>query len=235
MTILNQLIEISDIKDFPHPKNALMDPDGLLGYGFILNSDLLIKAYQSGIFPWFEEGQPVLWWSPKMRAILEPCKIHISRSLSKILKKDDYSVTMNMHFDKVIYECAHTKRQNQDATWITQEMINAYQQLHSFEKAQSIEVWREDKLIGGLYGVTVNGIFCGESMFSHASNASKIALVYLAKYAQKLNILLIDCQIMNPYLKSMGAEQISRSSFLSLIKNYQSEKIHFRQFQMGRI
>lgn len=225
--LLEQLQEINDPDDFPSPETSLSDPDGLLGYGYVLNTKLLNRAYQSGIFPWFESGQPVLWWCPEKRAILHPDEIHISKSLFKKLKKGLYRSTMNTNFEDVIKACSSIKRSHQDSTWITNDMINNYCDLHQKHKAQSVEVWSKDQLVGGLYGVTVNGIFCGESMFSIHSDASKIALVALARNSHELGVELIDCQIMNPYLASMGAIEIEREQYLRYLNKYSSHDIHF--------
>ncbi len=200
-------------KDFPDITDALLEPDGLLAYSHNLTSELLIHAYSSAIFPWYESSQPILWWSPTKRAVLYPSDFKIRKSLKQTIKKNDYRVSINKDFNAVIENCAKIKRKQQTDTWITTEMISHYQQLHRKGIAHSVECWQQDKLVGGLYGIYSQGLFCGESMFSLASDASKTCLLGLAQNAQQLNIHLIDCQIMNPFLESLGVIEIQRSEF----------------------
>ncbi|RZL30458.1 MAG: leucyl/phenylalanyl-tRNA--protein transferase [Pedobacter sp.] len=196
------------------PDTALAEPDGLLAIGGDLSTERLQLAYQSGIFPWFSEGDPILWFSPHERCVIYPERIMVSKSMSKLMKANVFTLTTNQAFDKVIENCAKTPRVGQDGTWITKEMQQAYIKLHEMGLAHSIEVWLNEKLVGGLYGVKIGNIFCGESMFSLVSNASKTALIYLAK---NMNFNLIDCQLPNDHLMSLGAEMISREEYLEML------------------
>lgn len=196
------------------PDTALAEPDGLLAIGGDLSTERLKLAYQSGIFPWFSEGDPILWFSPHERCVIYPERIKVSKSMNKLLKSNLFTVTTNQAFDKVIGNCAATPRLGQDGTWITKEMQQAYIKLHEMGLAHSIEVWLNEKLVGGLYGVKIGEVFCGESMFSLVSNASKTALIYLAK---NMNFKLIDCQLPNDHLMSLGAEMISRKAYLDML------------------
>ena len=197
---------------FPDISLALADPNGLLAAGGDLSLKRLIEAYSSGIFPWFEEGQPVLWWSPDPRMVLFPEDLRVSKSLQKILNKPLYTVTLDEAFAEVITCCAQPRRGSPD-TWITDEMQTAYMQLFDEGHAHSVEVWRDGDLVGGLYGVALGQLFFGESMFSFESNTSKIALVNLVKQLQEWNYKLIDCQISSEHLESLGAIEISREKF----------------------
>lgn len=203
---------LNDVLIFPDP--ALAEPDGLLAIGGDLSEQRLILAYQSGIFPWFSEDDPILWYSPHERCVIFPDKIAISKSMRKILQSNTFEITQNTAFERVIVECANTPRAGQDGTWITNEMQNAYIKLHQMGIAQSVEVWKDQQLVGGLYGIKVNKVFCGESMFSHVSNASKTALIYLA---QNMGFNLIDCQLPNEHLMSLGAEMISREDYMEAL------------------
>ncbi|MFT5888218.1 MAG: leucyl/phenylalanyl-tRNA--protein transferase [Zhongshania sp.] len=197
---------------FPAIELALDDPSGLLAVGGDLTTPRLLTAYRQGIFPWYEESQPILWWSPQPRTVLIPERVHIGRSLRKTLRRDDYRVTIDEDFSGVLDGCAALSPKR-PGTWITDEMRNAYLQLHQQGWAHSIEVWRNNKLIGGLYGLAIGKMFYGESMFSRETDASKIALVHLCGQLQEWQYPLIDCQVGNDYLDSMGAEPISRSNF----------------------
>ncbi|MCZ4245908.1 leucyl/phenylalanyl-tRNA--protein transferase [Pedobacter punctiformis] len=202
---------LDDDPGFPDP--ALAEEDGLLAVGGDLSLERLLIAYSHGIFPWFSEGEPILWYSPHERCVIYPGKIKISKSMTKILNNEQFKVTVNTAFEEVIKNCANTVRKDQDGTWITDDMQKAYINLHKNGYAHSVEVWEKEKLVGGLYGIKVNRVFCGESMFSLVSNASKTALIYLSK----LNIDLIDCQLPNDHLMSMGAEMIDRKQYLSVL------------------
>ncbi|MFT7472922.1 MAG: leucyl/phenylalanyl-tRNA--protein transferase [Kiritimatiellia bacterium] len=197
---------------FPDISLALADPNGLLAAGGDLSPKRLIEAYSSGIFPWFEEGQPVLWWSPDPRMVLFPEDLRISKSLQKVLNKSLYTVTLDEAFAEVIACCAQPRGDSQ-GTWITDEMQTAYTQLFEAGHAHSVEVWLDGVLVGGLYGVALGQLFFGESMFSFESNASKIALVNLVKQLQEWNYKLIDCQVSSEHLESLGAIEISREQF----------------------
>lgn len=189
---------------FPNPEFA--EEDGLLAIGGDLSMERLLLAYASGIFPWFSEGDPILWYSPHERCVIYPERIKISKSMTKLIKDQTFKVTMNTAFEKVIELCALVPRTGQDGTWITSEMQDAYINLYKNGYAHSVEVWLGNELVGGLYGIRVNRVFCGESMFSLVSNASKMALIYLSK----TDIDLIDCQLPNDHLMSMGAEMMKR-------------------------
>ena len=197
---------------FPDINLALADPNGLLAAGGDLSPKRLIEAYSSGIFPWFEQGQPVLWWSPDPRMVLFPEDLRVSKSLQKVLNKSLYTVTLDEAFAEVIACCAQP-RGDSPGTWITDDMQTAYTQLFEAGHAHSVEVWRDGDLVGGLYGVALGQLFFGESMFSFESNASKIALVNLVKQLQEWNYKLIDCQVSSEHLESLGAIEISREEF----------------------
>lgn len=203
--------------EFPSVTDALDEPNGLLAVGGDLSEQRLLAAYRNGIFPWFEDGQPILWWSPSPRAVLFPRSIHISRSLRKLLRQNIFQVSCDTQFNQVMNHCANTPRHGQLGTWITDEMLHAYQQLHLKGYAHSIEVWFESELVGGLYGIAIGKVFFGESMFSLKRDASKIALAYLAKQLDSWGFPLIDCQVSNPHLLSMGAEEIDRTHFSQLL------------------
>jgi len=205
----------STAADFPDPELALDDPNGLLAIGGDLSAARLLGAYQKGIFPWFEEGDPVLWWCPDPRAVLLPDEFHLSRSLRKTLRRGGFSVSVNQCFDQVITTCAAIRMPEQ--TWITPQMIQAYQNLHSLGYAHSVETWYDNKLCGGIYGVAIGRMFFGESMFSTRSNASKIALFKLVKLARELDIRAIDCQIPSQHLTSLGSRLLPRTDFLLML------------------
>lgn len=204
-------------KEITFPPVHLANEYGMLAVGGDLSEERLLLAYQSGIFPWFSEGEPIIWYSPNPRMILFPKKIKISKSMRQLLKKEKFKVTFNQNFKQVIANCKTVKRKEQEGTWITNEMEKAYINLHQKGIAKSVEVWQESKLVGGLYGVDLKTVFCGESMFSKVSNASKIAFIYLAKKLEKEKYQLIDCQVYNSHLKSLGAEEISRQKFLTYL------------------
>lgn len=205
-----------DFTAFPPVESALLEPNGLLMAGGGLSPQRLIAAYRSGIFPWYEEGEPILWWSPDPRCIIWPEKINIRRSLAKTIRRGHFEVTRNVAFKEVMRQCA-ALRPGSTGTWITDNMISAYSKLHLYGVAQSLEVWLDDKLVGGLYGISLGGVFVGESMFSSESDASKVALVSLA---QSGHYKLIDCQLETDHLLSMGAETIARAEYLALLEKY---------------
>lgn len=202
--------------EFPPLRAALKEPNGLLAVGGDLSAERLLAAYRQGIFPWYEDPQPILWWSPDPRAVLIPAKLHVSRSLQKQLQRQAFSVTFDKAFRRVIRGCA-TLDQTRSGTWITRDMLNAYIQMHELGWAHSVEVWQDQELVGGLYGMCIGRVFFGESMFSRVSNASKIALATLCPWLQAQGVELIDCQVGNPHLYSMGAEDISRQEFSELL------------------
>ena len=202
---------------FPNPNQAATDPDGLLAVGGNLQPDTLLSAYNQGIFPWYNQNDPIMWWSPSERCVIRPQHLHISRSLQKHIAKGQFTMTLDRDFPQVIRACAN--RENGDETWITSEMIEAYEHLHQLGHAHSLEVWEGDSLIGGIYGLAIGHVFCGESMFSRGTNGSKIALVYLCQHMIKKGFELLDCQLVNQHLLTMGAESIPRKSFLSILNN----------------
>ncbi|GGY05392.1 leucyl/phenylalanyl-tRNA--protein transferase [Litchfieldella qijiaojingensis] len=208
-----------DHVQFPDVEQALDEPDGLLAVGGALTPDWLLGAYQRGIFPWFSEGQPILWWSPNPRMVLFPEEIRIRRSLAKRLRNAGFRVSIDHDFPAVIDACA-TSRIHQEGTWITPEMQAAYLTLHDLGHAHSVEVWRDQMLVGGLYGVALGNMFFGESMFSRVSDASKVALVYLARHLQARGGGLIDCQMHTRHLARMGARDIARRDFIDYLDRY---------------
>lgn len=197
---------------FPDP--GLAEPDGLLAVGGDLSAERLTLAYSEGIFPWYSDKSPVLWYSPHKRFVLFPQELKISKSMKRIINSGQFQVTFNQDFAAVINACANTFREGQNGTWITVEMEKAYLKLHKLGQAHSVEVWQNNKLAGGLYGVEVNRIFCGESMFSNVSNASKMALIALC---QQKKYQLIDCQMYTEHLESLGAKMISREDFMKIL------------------
>lgn len=196
------------------PKPELAEEDGLLAVGGDLSPERLILAYQNGIFPWYSDEPPILWYSPHERFVLFPDQLKVSSSMRKVINGGQFQITFNKAFPDVIKECAQIPREGENGTWITTEMQNAYISLHKLGYSHSVEIWQDDILVGGLYGVTVNGIFCGESMFSKVSNASKAALIWLC---QNKPFQMIDCQVHTSHLESLGAKFISRSEYLDLL------------------
>lgn len=199
---------------FPSPETA--SEEGIVAYGYDLTPERLLEAYQNGIFPWYNEEEPVLWWSPNPRFVLFPEKLHISKNIKKLLLKNIYQVTYNQSFEEVIRNCASIPRKDQDGTWIHPEMIATYTQLHQLGYAHSVEVWYDNQLVGGLYGIKMGNIFCGESMFSRKSNASQVGFITFLQ--QHTEIKLVDCQVYSEYLEKLGAEEIPRTQFLEIIK-----------------
>lgn len=197
---------------FPDPEEA--DPDGLLAIGGDLSPERLLTGYACGIFPWYSENSPILWWSTDPRLVLEPARLHISASLRRVLNSGRFEVTFDQAFDQVIAACATTPRPGQNGTWIVPEMLEAYTRLHSLGFAHSAEAWLDGKLVGGIYGVGLGCAFFGESMFHRAPNASKVALVALASRLRQHGYCLIDCQQTTPHMQRFGAVEISRREFL---------------------
>ena len=198
---------------FPPVEEALDEPNGLLAAGGDLSPERLIDAYKRGIFPWFNDEDPVLWWSPDPRMVLFPRELHVSRSLRRVIRSGQFAVTLDHAFAAVVEECA-APRANQDGTWITDDMARAYSRLAELGYAHSVEVWEGEALVGGLYGVAMGRVFYGESMFSRTSNASKVALAYLARQLERWTFVLIDCQMATGHLASLGAREIPRAEFL---------------------
>lgn len=190
---------------------------GIIAVGGDLSSERLLLAYNSGIFPWFEDGEPITWWSPEWRMVLFLEDLKISKSMRSILNRDVFKVTFNQDFKAVISNCQSVKREGQNGTWITDDMIAAYCKLHELGHAKSVEVWQNDELVGGLYGVDLGHIFCGESMFSKVSNASKVAFAYLVEYLKTNNYSLLDCQVYNEHLESLGCVEIEREDFMTIL------------------
>ena len=206
------ITEDAPVHAFPDVDYAMIQPNGLLAVGGDLSPARLLHAYQRGIFPWFSEAQPILWWAPDPRAVLLPGGLKISRSLKKTLRRGEFEVSFNRVFARVIQACA-SPRAHQNDTWITNDMIDAYCELHARGFAHSVECWKDGQLVGGLYGVAIGKVFFGESMFSRVSDASKVALVTLCQSGYEL----IDCQLPSDHLKRMGASEIPRADFMRLL------------------
>jgi len=202
-------------KELTFPDYKYATKEGIIALGGDLSWERLLYAYKNGIFPWFSEDDPIVWYCPSKRMVLFPDELKVSKSMLKIINKNEFIITENKAFEAVIYNCKNIDRKDGLGTWITDDMQQAYINLHNKGIAKSIEVWFDDKLVGGLYGLEINGIFCGESMFSHISNASKIAFIYLANSA---HYKLIDCQVYNNHLASLGAREIERDLFLEILK-----------------
>jgi leucyl/phenylalanyl-tRNA--protein transferase len=210
---------------FPPVNKALDDPNGLLAAGGGLTQKRLISAYRSGIFPWYSPGEPILWWSPDPRCVLIPDQLHISRSMSKRLKKKDYTVCFDRNFPAVIEACSEP-RADGEGTWITREMKQAYCSLHEQGLAHSVEVYIDDQLVGGLYGIAMGRLFFGESMFSRSRDASKIAFIKMVEQLRNWGYSLIDCQVSNEHLFSLGATEIARDEFMSYLDEYLDASIN---------
>jgi leucyl/phenylalanyl-tRNA--protein transferase len=206
-----------DSLTFPPLDKAMREPNGLLAAGGDLSADRLIQAYRHGCFPWFQDGQPILWWSPDPRTVLLPERFHLSRSLAKVMRQQRYRVTFDQDFAAVIRACA-APRSYANETWITRSMQDAYLELHRRGHAHSVEVWAGDELVGGLYGLAMGTLFFGESMFSRADNASKVGFATLVEHLQAWGFVLIDCQMPTQHLQSFGAGPISRSEFADYLR-----------------
>ena len=201
--------------DLAFPDVSKASKEGLLAYGGDLSPERLLLAYKQGIFPWFDDDQPILWWSPDPRFVLFPKHLKISKSMKQLMRNTHFEVTVNKDFRSVIDNCSKIKRNGQQGTWITEDLKNAYIKLYELGVAKSVEVWQDDELAGGLYGVDLNnGMFCGESMFSKVSNASKVGFI---TFIQNTNYKIIDCQVYTNHLESLGAEEIPRDEFLSFL------------------
>lgn len=205
-------------RDLYFPPVAYASPEGIVAIGGDLSPERLMLAYNNGIFPWFEDDEPILWWSPPERMVLFPNELKVSKSMRNIINRGIFKVTFNTAFREVITNCRNIKRDGQPGTWITPEMIEAYCRLNELGKAKSVEVWRDNELVGGLYGIDLGHIFCGESMFSKASNASKVAFIALVKQLEMAGYRLLDCQVYNDHLASLGAREIYRQDFLKFLK-----------------
>lgn len=201
----------------PLPDPSLADKSGILAAGGSLTTERLLEAYSKGIFPWYSEGDPVLWWSPDPRVLLFPEHLHVSRKMKTVLKKGEFRVTVNREFGKVIEMCSKPRR-NGEGTWITEEMKNSYTELHQKGFAHSVEVWKRDELAGGLYGVSFGKMFFGESMFSLVSNSSKLGFIKLTEYLKDKGFLFVDCQVDTDHLRSLGAISVDRDKFLKILE-----------------
>lgn len=209
---LMPVYQLSEDLVFPSPH--LASQEGLLAVGGDLTGTRLLLAYSQGIFPWYSEGEPILWWSPDPRLVLYPNELKVSRSLNKVIHKGRFNITTDRAFKQVIQDCARVRLENREGTWIVEDMVNAYCSLHESGFAHSIEAWEGDRLAGGLYGVSLGKCFFGESMFTRRSNASKVAFAALVKYLQSLDFAMIDCQITTGHLTRFGAREISRARYL---------------------
>ncbi|CAH0539424.1 leucyl/phenylalanyl-tRNA--protein transferase [Vibrio marisflavi] len=210
--------------DFPPTESAMVEPNGLLAFGGDLSPKRILNAYKNGIFPWYGPGEPILWWSPFPRAVFDPNTYTPSKSLKKFQRKHNYQVSINTATKQVIRYCSSVRSAKD--TWLNDEMISAYSTLVDLGQCHSVEVWLEGELIGGLYGISIGEIFCGESMFSLKTNASKIALWYFCRHFAKHGGQLIDCQVMNTHLESLGAFELERSQFMQYLLSFRDKPIH---------
>lgn len=217
ISYMSQLPWLNQELWFPDLEQALEDPNGLLAAGGDLSPERLLLAYRSGIFPWYDESQPILWWSPNPRSVLFPEKLHVSRSLRKTLKRNIFDITFDQSFREVMLACADS-RMDTEGTWITNNMLSSYTELHRMGFAHSVEVWQNDQLVGGLYGIALGRVFFGESMFSRVTDASKVGFVHLVKYLINHGFKLIDCQVESAHLNSLGAELIDRTAFRTQLR-----------------
>lgn len=211
---------------FPPVSSALRDPDGLLAIGGDLSPETILEAYRLGIFPWYSNGQPILWWSPNPRCVLELDDLKVSKSLKKTISRAIYKTSFNLAFDEVVYACSEPRKGHAD-TWITLEMAQAYKRLHELGHAISVETWFENKLVGGLYGITIGRVFFGESMFSRMPDASKVALVCLVRELKQKQFRIIDCQVHSRHLQSLGATPMPRDLFVNLLDHYCSQPVTY--------
>ena len=211
------MVLLGDELVFPPVENA--SSEGILAFGGDLEPQRLILAYRSGIFPWYNEGEPIIWYSPDVRMVLFPEELKISKSMRRFISKNEFTLTWNKAFEQVIDQCQNSPRKDQLGTWITDEMKEAYIKLHKLGFAKSIEVWLGEELVGGLYGIDLGHMFCGESMFSKESNTSKLAFIHLVEELQKKGYKLIDCQVYNEHLESLGAREIPRREFMEMLES----------------
>jgi leucyl/phenylalanyl-tRNA--protein transferase len=206
------VFQLSSELSFPPPRFATRE--GLLAFGGDLSEERLLLAYRMGIFPWYSDGEPILWWSPDPRLVLYPREFHVSRSLLKVIKRGDFTISLDTAFERVIRECARVRRESGEGTWIVRDMLEAYCALHGSGFAHSVEAWQDGRLAGGLYGVSLGRCFFGESMFARVSNASKVALAGLVAFLIKAGFELVDCQVTTGHLQRMGAREVSRKQYL---------------------
>ncbi len=221
-------------RDIIFPDPSLAEEDGILAVGGDLSPDRLLRAYAEGIFPWFNEGSPILWWSPDPRLVLYPDELHVSASLARTLRRGRFRVTADAAFGRVIRACSDTERPGQDGTWITDEMIAAYEELHRLGYAHSFEAWSGEALAGGLYGVSLGGAFFGESMFSREPDASKVAFVRGVEFLQQRGIELVDCQVRTDHLVRLGAREIPRTAFLERLDELLYRPTLRGRWELGR-
>ena len=208
---------IDETEYFPFPSVEKASPEGIVAMEGNLSPGMLLSAYKQGIFPWYSAGEPILWWSPNPRMVLFPDNIHISKSMKRNFNKQKFSFSMDNQFSEVINSCGGIPRKHEDGTWITSEMKDAYIYLHELGWGHSVEVWEDNELVGGLYGLSIGSVFFGESMFSKKTDASKAAFIVLAQTLGKLGFSMIDCQLYTPHLESLGAEKIDRKEYLELL------------------
>lgn len=209
---------LSEHEDFPFPPPETASREGVVVVGGNLSPGMLLSAYRRGIFPWFSEGDPVLWWSPDPRCVLFPTEVHVSRSMGKLLRRGLFSITLDTRFEEVIRSCRNAPRPREPGTWITPAMLDAYLELHRLGYAHSVEAWAGGELAGGMYGISLGSLFFGESMFSRRSNGSKAALILFARGMASLGLDLLDCQVYSPHLGTLGARVIPRREFLDLLR-----------------
>ncbi|WP_375057717.1 leucyl/phenylalanyl-tRNA--protein transferase [Zobellella sp. DQSA1] len=219
---------------FPDPELALEEPNGLLAIGGDLSPKRLLLAYRMGIFPWFDQSQPLLWWSPDPRAVLEPTRLHVSRSLAKLARRGPYRLTINIAFEQVIRHCRQL-RERHEGTWITPGIEQAYCRLHHQGQAHSIEVWQDEQLVAGLYGIGIGKLFCGESMFHRVDNGSKLAMLGLCRHFSRHGGALVDCQLPNSHLLSLGVITWPRLRFLHKLKELQQQPLAQSCWQPGEL
>jgi len=205
--------------DISFPSLEEVSEDGIIALGGDLSPKRLINAYNNGIFPWYSDNEPIIWYCPNPRMVLFLDKLKVSKSMNSILKKNIFTISFNQNFEDVIAQCKSIDRKDGLGTWITNDMQQAYIELHKKGIAKSVEVWQNGNLVGGLYGIDLDGVFCGESMFSKISNASKFAFIHLVRKLKDENYKFLDCQVYNPHLESLGAEEIPRNVFISILKS----------------
>jgi leucyl/phenylalanyl-tRNA--protein transferase len=206
-------------QELSFPPVSLTHSTGIIALGGDLSPERLQLAYKSGIFPWFEDGEPITWWSPNPRMVLFLDELVVTKSMRNVLNRNIFKVTFNQNFREVISNCQQIKRDGQNGTWITNDMIEAYCNLHELGIAKSVEVWQDDQIVGGLYGIDLGHVFCGESMFSKVSNASKVAFITLVRHLQQENYKLLDCQVYNEHLESLGCREIPREDFMDILNS----------------
>lgn len=217
------IYQLDDEIWFPHPD--LAHDEGILAVGGDLSPERLLTAYYNGIFPWYSNDEPIIWWSPDPRMVLWPSELKVSKSMRKVIRDNTFTITTDTAFAEVIQACADQPRHDQDGTWITNDMQQAYIDLHELGYVHSVEVWQNNELVGGLYGVMVGSIFCGESMFARVSNASKYGFILLVQALQNAGCTMVDCQTHTDHLESLGAAEIPRADFLNHLEQHNQQQI----------